>query len=104
MTTDFEMECRLEQLEPLQTTHTINQAADKLGITRHNVEHAIKKYGLKFIDEPNKRGAKLVASDIPLIRELAECLQVVEIALKFEVTPQTIHNILSGRTWKNLKA
>lgn len=104
MTTDFEMECRLDKLKPLQGTHTINQAADELGINRHHIEHVVKCHGLKFIDEPNKRGAKLSASDIPIIRELAECIKAVEIADKFEVTPQTIHNILSGRTWNNLKA
>lgn len=103
MTTEFQMMDRIEALNPLQLTHTINQAADELGITRYHIEHVIKYHGLKFVDEPNKRGAKLVAGDIPLIRELAEFLKVVEIALKFDVTPQTIHNILSGRTWQCVK-
>tara|TARA_B100001063_G_C16779142_1_gene569401 strand:+ start:20679 stop:20972 length:294 start_codon:yes stop_codon:yes gene_type:complete len=97
------MKDRVGALKPLQSTHTISQAAKKLGITRHNVEHVVRYHGLKFTNEPNTRGAKLVAGDIPIIRELAEFLKVVEIAVKFEVTPQTIHNILSGRTWQCVK-
>ena len=101
MTTEFEMETRIELLKPLQSTHTKQQAADELGITLHNVEHTVKKYGLKFINERNSRGSKLEPSDIPMIRELAKSLMLLEIAEKFDVTPQTISNVMCGRTWQN---
>ena len=104
MTTEYEMETRIELLKPLQPTHTKQQAADELGITLHNVDHVVKRHGLRFVHAKNRRGCKLEAGDIPIIRELAKDLMLLEIAEKFDVTPQTISNVMCGRTWNNLKA
>lgn len=58
-----------------------------------------KEYRLSF----QKRKIKLTKKDVLMIRKLKkEGVPVKEIALKFEISPSRISNIIAKRSWKNI--
>jgi DNA-binding transcriptional regulator YiaG len=48
------------------------------------------------------RNAKLRPADVEYIREHASSVRPAELATEFGVTPQTIRDVIAGRTWRVL--
>lgn len=73
-----------------------------LGTAKDNIRDAIQKGRLLNRDNSTKRKPTLNEEKIRLIRGLEESLSRTKIAQAFDVSLNTISNILKGRTWKHV--
>ena len=83
-------------------------AIDELGLVTQSLADrfgcctgSVHKWYLHFdMDPPYKY--KLVADDIPLIRELQGCFNSVIVGDKFDVAPRTIRDVWNGISWRGV--
>ena len=95
------MPSRDELLSKLKELGNQTLVAEFYGKHRTYVQRWMAANGITAIDYRvgHSSNKKLEESDIPMIKELSYSLTGVEIADKFDVSPQTIYNVLSGKYW-----
>lgn len=79
--------------------------AEKYKVNPATISKWARKYGVTLIRKGNRHwNSKLEEYDIILIFALyKEGLQVKEIAVKMDVSPTTITDVITGVTWKHIK-
>jgi len=74
-----------------------------LGTQKDNLDDMVKKNRDKRVGSQNG-SSKLTETDIPIIRQLRKTgLLMREIAVKFNVSSDTIRLIIAKKTWKHVK-
>lgn len=85
-------EPKINKLRAMSKTMTMSQAADRMEIKKHQVDHASRRYGISFKKIGQHHHSSVRSSDdVELIRALRdEGLGVEEIADKFEIHSGTV--------------
>lgn len=75
---------------------------DRHGSRTHPDNHWSKRMPERITRHERHGMAKLTADDVRQIRRLGPTTTPTELGRQFGVTPQNIHRILSGKTWKGV--
>lgn len=98
---------RIELLKVMKKTGSQKLTAEYLDCHRSVVQRWVARHEIKkseyMTEHLHSSHHRLEEGDIPLIRELGETMKPAVVADKFDVSVQTIYNVLRGRSWSWVK-